>query len=84
METWGKIKFIGGDSRYHDDHQVDQEAQEHPPSTRMFYALLTLCVIYLWKPGVKYSPLVVTTGIMNTIKMIRKLFSKISQFVTVS
>ena len=28
LETWGKIQFIGDDSRYH-----NQEAQANPPST---------------------------------------------------
>ena len=36
LETWGKIQYIGGDSRYHGHYHDDQEALEHPPSTRMF------------------------------------------------
>ena len=36
LETLGKIQYIGDDFRYHGRHQDDQEAQEHPPSTRVF------------------------------------------------
>ena len=32
LETWGKLQYIGGDSRYHDHHQDDQK---HPPNTRV-------------------------------------------------
>ena len=43
LETSGQIQLTGGDSRYHDHHQEDQDDQECPPSTRMF--LMTLFAI---------------------------------------
>ena len=36
LETLGKLQLIGDDCRYHNLLQDNQEAQEHPPSTRMF------------------------------------------------
>ena len=34
LETSGQIQLTGGDSRYHDHHQEDQDDQECPPSTK--------------------------------------------------
>ena len=36
LESSGQIQLTGGDSRYHNHHQEDQDDQECPPSSRRF------------------------------------------------